>query len=92
MGQELAHLTRTAWQREPIILISVIGAIIGPLGVITMPSFSQRTFKDIRDFPKEYPWPETADERRKPVLEVKVPEIDDPVRTWFLKQFEDDLF
>ena len=92
MGQQLAHLTKVAWQREPIILISVIGGLIGPIGVMVLPS-SQRTFQAVRDFPQEYPWPETADERRRPVLEVEVEEdIYDPVRVWYQKQFGDDLF
>ena len=92
MGAEIAYMTRTAWQKEPIILISIIGGIIGPIGVIVLPQ-SKRTFQANKDFPIEYPWPETAAERRKPVLEVTVEEdIHDPVRVWFRKQFDDDLF
>lgn len=91
MGQQLGYLTRTAWQNEPILLVSVIGGLIGPLGVITLPS-AQRTFKDIRDFPREYPWPETADERRRPVLEVVTEEVEDPYKDWFRKQYGHDLF
>ena len=91
MGQQLGLLTRTAWQNEPILLVSVIGGLIGPLGVVTLPS-AQRTFKEIREFPVEYPWPETADERRKPVLEVVTEELDDPFKKWFLKKYGDDLF
>ena len=92
MGAEIAHMTKTAWQREPIILISLVGGIIGPIGVILLPS-AQRTFQGNKDFPIEYPWPETANERRRPVLEVTVEEdIEDPTRIWFRNKFEDDLF
>uniref|UniRef100_UPI00397FBE9C hypothetical protein n=1 Tax=Salmonella sp. s51228 TaxID=3159652 RepID=UPI00397FBE9C len=88
--KRLIDMIKVGWHEEPIILVSIVGAIIAPLVLFLSPT-TKRTYKKIEAFPRTYPWPGPVSEREEGELGIRITsEHDYQVPAWIRQIFTEE--